>query len=324
LEVPKTSIFLLESGGTGRDPKVGEQIAKANKDSIIEFLSEQFPMMYEGGRVVVCIGGGGGSGAGMMTVILDWLVKNKADILLVYTLPEKREGLPAKPNALKTLNKVISRYLERDRITALVIDNDYVVDKYGSRIDWEQGSYWAEVNLGIVRSLLRFWYLTNLDMFTNFIDVTSGYGALDERELMRVMYTKGGFLDLREFVAEDLDLENAKAAKFKSLVFGNLDIGTAKSYIVTVGFPHWMRNDPRVSEFLDIIFKKLARITKTTFVLRSSHFNKKLTDVRVNVLLSGLVKSHGLKKIINQTVKDVEKYNDKGGIEKLDLSEVDF
>jgi hypothetical protein len=37
-----------------------------------------------------------------------------------------------------------------------------------------------------------------------------------------------------------------------------------------------------------------------------------------------LVKSHGLKKIINQTVKDVEKYNDKGGIEKLDLSEVDF
>ncbi len=320
LLVPSIQRLMLEGDGTGRNPDIGEKMSRKHKVEISQFLEERVPVVA-GDHVVVCIGGGGGSGAGLMLEIINNLLRRKLDILLIYTLPEKREGLPAKPNALKSLNKIIDRYLVKEKITCMVIDNDFCVERFGAA---HEGDYWEEVNTGIVRSMLRFWYLTNLEKFTNFIDVTAGYGALDEKELVRVLYAKGGFVDLREFVATEPDIELAKNAKFRSLVFGNLDIGSAKQYIVTVGFPERMKNDPRVHPFLDVIFKKLQRITKTSFVLRSSHFNKKLTDIRVNVLLSGLIKSHGLKKIINQTVKDVQKYQDKGGIETIDLSEIDF
>ncbi len=324
LRVPKSKMLLIDTGGTGRNPIVGEKLARKNRDKITHFLEETLPISKDK-RVALCVGGGGGSGAGMMFTIIRYLLKKKTHVLLLYTLPEKREGLPAKPNSLRSLNKIIARYLESDKITCLVIDNSFCVDRFGSSTTGiEAGAYWNDVNQGIIHGLRRFWYLTNLEKLTNFIDVTLGYAALDEQELTRILYMKGGFLDLREFICSTPDPELAKKAKFRSLVFGNLDIGSTKGYIVTVGFPYKMRDDRRVNQFLDIIFNKLQRITKTTFVLRSSHFNREIDEIRVNVLLSGLVKSHGLKKIVGQTVKDVAKYKDKSKIEKLDLSGTEF
>lgn len=322
LDIPAKSMHLMESGGTGRDPLVGWKLAKEHKEDITDFLDKQFPKIRRDDKVVVCIGGGGGSGAGMLPILVNWCLRRRTNVLLVMTLPEKQEGLPAKPNALKTLNMVIKKYLEPGYITAMVIDNEYVMERYGS--EEGNGSYWNQVNRGIVLSLLRFWYLTNMEKFAKYIDVTAGYGALDERELLRVLYTKGGFIDLREFTCEGPDEALAKTAKFKSMIFGNLDIASAKSYIVTVGLPPKLRTDDRVHGFLNALFNKLQRLTKTSFVLRSSHFNSKLSTIKVNLLLSGLAKSHGLKKIIAQTVKDVEKYKEKGGMEEMDLSQVDF
>jgi hypothetical protein len=324
LNVPKGASYIADEGGTGRNPEVGEQLAKEHKPDIYKFLEFQFPDLSKGSKVVLCVGGGGGSGAGLLFTLTDWLLRKKADILLIFTLPERSEGLPAKPNALKTLNKVISEYLETNKITVMVVDNGFCVERFGYTGDDDLGDYWGDVNRGIVRGLLRFWYLTNLERFSNFIDVTAGYGALDERELVRIMFAKGGFIDLREFSSKTLDLDSADDAQFRSLVFGNLDIGTTKAYIVTIGFPNTMRNNPLVPDYIEAIFAKLAKVTKTPFVLRSTHFNRKITEIKVNVLLSGLIKSHGLKKIINQTVKDVTKYKAKGGIEKLDLSGMDY
>ncbi len=322
LDVPRSASLLIDEGGTGRDPIVGEKFARKHKEKITTFLSSM--QIEEEAHVIVSIGGGGGSGAGMMATLLDFLLKLKCHVLLVYTLPEKKEGLPAKPNALKSLNKVIQKYLIPKRITALVIDNDFCVKYFGvDQTDSDAGEYWGEINFGIVRGLQKFWYLTNLEKYTNYIDVNAGYGALDSRELERIMYHKGGFLDLREFSCDAPDVDLAKSAKFQSRVFGNLDIGTTKQYIVTVGFPYSMRNDDRVPQFLEALFKKLERVTKTSFVLRSSHFNKKLSKIWVNILLSGLIQSHGLKKIISQTAKDIEKYKEKNEVEMLDLSILD-
>lgn len=324
LNVPKKQMLLIDAGGTGRNPVIGEKLARKSASKITQFLEEKLPIS-KNSRVILCVGGGGGSGAGMMFTVIRYLLKKKVDILLLYTLPERSEGLPAKPNSLRSLNKIISRYLESDKITCLVVDNSFCVGRFGTdSVGAETGGYWSNVNRGIVQGLHRFLVLTNLDNWTNYIDVTLGYAALDEQELTRILYMKGGFIDLREFVCSTPDLELAKSAKFRSLVFANLDIGSTKGYIVTVGFPYKMRDDVRVHQFLDIIFKKLQRVTKTTFVLRSSHFNREIDEIRVNVLLSGLVKSHGLKKIVGQTVKDVAKYKDKDKIEELDLSEIEL
>lgn len=320
LGVSKEASLLLDEGGTGRDPSVGEKIARRYHKRIIEFMEDE--NIEEKSNVFFTIGGGGGSGAGLMNTLLDYLLRLHCNILLIYTLPEKREGLPSKPNALNSLNKVIQKYIIPKKITAMIVDNDFCVKRFGSNNDeTEAQGYWNDVNMGIVRGLMRFWYLTNFEQFTNFVDVNAGYGALDGRELNRILYHKGGFLDLRAFSCSTLDIEQAKQARFQSKIFGNLDIGTTKQYIVTIGFPYKMKTDKRVPAFMDAIFSKLERVTKTSFVLRSSHFNKKLTKIRVNVLLSGLIQSHGLKKIIHQTALDIDKYRNLAGVETLDLSE---
>jgi len=322
LDVPKEDTFLIEAGGTGRDPEVGEEIAFMNRAKIEEFIYTRMPNTCE--RVLVTVGGGGGSGSGMVYTILNLLIKEKIDVVLVFTIPQRTEGIPAKPNALKTLNRLIGKYLVKQKIGLLCIDNDFCIERYGTGNSSGDMTYWGNVNLGLSRSLLKFWYLTNLPRFANWVDVNSGFGALDEKEFLRILYMKGGFLDLREFSCKQPSFEEVDNAKFRSLVFGNLDIATTKEYIVTVGFPERLRGDSRVPEFTEAIFNKLSRLTKTAFVLRSSYFNKKLSEIRVSVLMAGLIKSHGLKKITNQTVKDVAKYQAKGGIEKLDLTGLDF
>lgn len=320
LGVSKDASLLLDEGGTGRDPSVGEKIARRYHKRIIEFMENE--NIEEKSNVIFTVGGGGGSGAGLMNTLLDFLLRLHCNILLIYTLPEKREGLPSKPNALNSLNKVIQKYIIPKKITAMIVDNDFCVKRFGNNNkDTETQGYWNDVNMGIVRGLMRFWYLTNFEQFTNFVDVNAGYGALDGRELNRILYHKGGFLDLRAFSCSSLDIEVAKQARFQSKIFGNLDIGTTKQYIVTIGFPYKMKTDKRVPAFMNAIFSKLERVTKTSFVLRSSHFNKKLTKIRVNVLLSGLIQSHGLKKIIHQTALDIDKYRNLAGVEVLDLSE---
>jgi hypothetical protein len=326
--LPKSAILVFDEGGTGRNPEVGEKLALEYKPQIIKFLEKQFPELAKGNRVAICVGLGGGSGAGMLHTVTNWLLSKKADVLLIVTLPQKGESLPAQPNALKSLNKIIKSYLKTKKVSLLVIDNQFALERYGSddedSDENDYGNYWSKVNRGIVRSLARYRNLTDLEQYLNSVEVSSGIGSFDERELVRVLFHRGGFLDIREFYCSKLDLDLIKTAKFKSLVFGNLDIGTTKVYAVAVGFPYSMRNDPNVPIFLDSVYNKLAKITHTTFVLRSSHFNKKSKYIRVNILMNGLTQSKGLNKIIKYTAKDIEKYNSKEDIEQLDLGNIKF
>jgi hypothetical protein len=324
---PKSAILAIDENGTGRDPEVGERLAQEHKPQILKFLERQFPELDKGDRVLVCVGLGGGSGSGLLSLVLSWLFSKKSEVLLVATLPQDSESLPAKPNALSSLNTIIKKYLKPKKLTLLVVDNQFALERYGTEdddIDEDSGNYWFKVNRGIVKSLVRYRNLTDMEQYLNAVEISSGIGSFDERELIRVLFYKGGIIDIRELVCNKLDLDLISSAKFRSLIFGNLDIGTTKMYAVAVGFPYSMRNDPNVPEFLDMIYKKLSKITHTTFVLRSSHFNKKSKAIHVNVLLSGLTQSKGLNKIIKHTAKDVAKYNSKADIEKLDLTGIKF
>ena len=83
LDVPKNASYIADEGGSGRNPEVGEQIAKQHKQDIIAFLDFQFPELTKGNKVVLCVGGGGGSGAGLLFMLTDYLLKKKVDVLLV-------------------------------------------------------------------------------------------------------------------------------------------------------------------------------------------------------------------------------------------------
>lgn len=326
LKVPRNHILLFEYGGSGKDPRVGEYIVRHNVDSLYSFLDDAL-QATNARRVAICVGGGGGSGTGFMFPTIEYLQKRRiGNILLVYTMPLKAEGMPTKPNALIALNRVIEKYIGRGKakskqVAPLLIDNEFCINKYGEN---RGGGFWKRLNRGVVYALKRFYNLTDLEHFKNYVDMTSGYGALDYREFMKILFFKEGLLDVREVTFETPDASQlGKSLKTSSLVFGSLDIRTSKAYIVSLAVPELWRSR-RIVEFTEEVFKIVAKLTKTPYVLRSSYYNSKLTNAKLSILAAGMNKSHGLDKILKQTAKDVEKFRSKEDMQPLDLSKLEY
>lgn len=315
-------LMIIEKGGTGRNPEYGESVVSGNINKMIKFLTNRG--IESADHVLVAVGGGGGAGSGFLFPVLDYLTDSGKNVFLVFTLPEKREGIPTKPNALGTLNRIIENYMQKrsDRkISVLLVDNDFCIERYGNGKDW---NYWGAVNSGIVTSLKRFWLLTQLDRFSNFVDISAGYKALDANDLRRVMFAKNGYTDLRmmTFKAPEYDAL-ARYIKNSSLVFGSLDIRTTKRYVVSIGIPSSWKTDKRTGPFIEEVFATVAKMTRhTPDVLRTSYFNDRLKEMQVSLLLSGMARSSGIDKMIRGAEKDLERLESRGGVEKLNLKNV--
>lgn len=319
IQAQPQDILVFEEGGTGKDPRFGERIVRENFEDVVYFLDRR--ALNEADYVLICVGGGGGAGTGFMYPLLDHLLAQKKEIFLLYTLPEKREGIPTKPNALEALDRVIARYLQKDKISTLLIDNDYCVKRYGNG---EGFDYWGAVNAGIVTSLKRFWLLTELDRFSAFIDVASGYKALDKNDIRRILFSKTGYIDLRQMIFDSTEDEAlARHIRESSLIFGSLDIRTAKRYVISIGIPEHWKKLPGTLEFVEEIFQAVSKATRhTPDVIRCSYFNKKLGSLQVHLLLSGMAKGKGIDKMIRGTEKDRERLESRGTVERLDLENI--
>lgn len=339
LRVPRSHTLVVGGEGTGRDPTVGEQVARDFIDDIRTFLGDSICLVEDGAEtVLLCIGGGGGSGTGMLFPILEFLVdfnEGVLDIFLLYTMPQKKEGIPAKPNALRGLNRVIREYMKGDvsnQISVMLVDNDFCRDKYKSHTREIGSGYWTNVNRGIAKALRRFLSLTDAEKMSK-VDMTAGSGALDYAELYRVMYFKRGFVDIREARVEVTDLQGgvdlykkelSKKIRTSSMVFGSLDIRTTKAYVVLVAMPTAWKLSGEGEDFVTTVFDLLYRATRTSFVLRASFYSSKIKTARITMVLAGMAKSHGLDKILKQTIKDTEKFSAKEDVDEMDLSELDF
>jgi cell division GTPase FtsZ len=323
MKISSRDLLVFEEGGTGRNPKFGESVVRSRLDDVIRFL--QRDEVRNAQRVLVTVGGGGGAGTGFLIPILDHLTDLKKDVFLIYTLPEKREGIPTKPNALEMLDRVIARYLQsesRRKISLLLIDNDFCVSRYGNGDGFD---YWHSVNVGIVAGLKRFWLLTQLDRFSAFIDIASGYKALDANDVRRVLFAKNGYTDIRQVVFDSPKEDEGMMRKIKtsSLIFGSLDIRTAKQYVVSIGVPMGWKNYPRTGKFIEEVFQTVSKATRhTPDAIRTSYFNSKLVSMQVHILLSGMAKSPGIDRMIRGAEKDRVRLDSRGDVQRLDLENI--
>lgn len=208
-----------------------------------------------------------------------------------------------------TLNKIIGQYLKTNRISCLLVENDYVVNRYGT-----DGEYWNRVNIGICQSLKNIQDLTDSD-----INLGSDYGSLDKREMMRIIHS-GGLLDIRTQGLFSLVTDNIKTSKFESLTSGKLSINSTRGYIIAVGFPHFYKGAQGVPEFLNEVFKKLKRITHSNFVLKSSYYSKDLLEIKIDVLLSGL-STKPIERQIEKVQIELDRLNNKK-TESIDISQL--
>lgn len=327
LQVPRNHILLFRYGGTGRDPQIGEAMVRKNADALHPFLAEALES-NKARRVALCVGGGGGSGVGFMFPTLEYLLEKGVQVLLLYTMPLRAEGMPAGPNALIALNRLIDKYighgLAKDKqVAPLLIDNEFCISRYG--IMGSTANYWQRVNKGVVYSLKRFYNLVDLEHFKNYVDATSGFNALDYREFLKILFFKEGFLDIREVQFEEPQIGAlGKTLKTSSLVFGSLDIRTCKAYIVSLAIPELWRSRNDIVAFTEDVFDSVARSTKTPFSLKSSYFNSRIVNARLSILAAGMNKSHGLDKILKQAASDVEKFKAKGDVETFDVSGLEY
>lgn len=319
MDTDPKNILVFEEGGTGRNPEFGEKMVRERFSDVQKFLDR--PSFNESKYLLVCVGGGGGAGTGFMFPILDYLVAKKKEVFLIVTLPESREGIPTKPNALSALDKVIARYIQPEKVSILLIDNEYCVRRYGNG---EGFDYWGAVNRGVVAALKRFWLLTEIDRFAAFIDVASGYKALDKNDVRRVLFSRSGYTDIRQLTF-DASTTDAIVGEIKdaSLVFGSLDIRTAKRYVVSVGIPETWKNKPDTLRFVEHVLQSISKATRhTPDSLRCSYFNKKLTSLQVHILVSGMAKGKGIDRMIQSTEKDRERLDAREGVNRLSLENI--
>jgi len=322
MRIPKDDLLIVETGGTGRNPEYGESIVTDHYSRVTKFLENR--NIDDAEYVLVVVGGGGGAGTGFLFPVLDYLTSLNKEVFLIYTLPEKREGIPTKPNALTSLNRLIDRYLQKDsdrKISILLVDNDYCVERYGNG---DQFDYWGAVNVGIVTSLKRFWMLTQLNRFSAFIDMAGGYKALDANDVRRILFAKNGYTDLRYMQFDSPSHEAlSRYIKVSSLVFGSLDVRTAKRYVISIGIPSAWRRLKQTGPFIEEVFQSVSKATRhTPDVIRTSYFNDKLKVMQVSILLTGMARSAGIDKMIRGAEKDRERLESRGGVEKLNLKKV--
>jgi cell division GTPase FtsZ len=309
--------LIIETGGTGRDPFLGQEFAKEYKYDIENFLSDNIEIEEE---ICLCLGGGGGSGCGMSETIINKLFKLKSNIFIIYTLPEKKEKLPAKPNALKILNILIEKYVSVGKASILLIDNEYSANKYNS-----DGFRFKGINKAIPKSFRKFFNITNLSDKHNYIDFSEGYNSLDKNELKKVMFYSKGFTDIRIVSLDDSalkfdDNKIKKELRSSSLFMGSFDINTSKIALVVITIPNKFQGNKKINSFVEKLFKIISAMTKAPYVFNSSYYDKRVTKIRINIMLGGLTKSKALKSLINQAIKDKSILDNKDNIEKLDLT----
>lgn len=319
-----SSKLVIEAGGSGRDPVLGEEIVRENFRKVSLFLKDALDKT-RAENVLLCVGGGGGSGGGFLFPLLEYFEKRKLNVLTVFTLPQKREGIPVQPNAMKTLDKmIIDGYVDRKKFGTIVVDNDFCATKYGFA---DEDNYWDHVNQGIALSLKRFYGITTLDGHKNYIDVAAGYKALDYRELTRLLYFGQGFLDIREVSIESPKniAGLRKAMAVGSLINSNMQMNTTKAYLVSVALPQEWKGKKAAADIVDESFDIVSKMTKTPYAISSSYYSSKLRSARVSVLLAGVTRSKAIEKQLKMASKNVQKYRDKGRtLEGFDVENLEF
>jgi cell division GTPase FtsZ len=292
MPISKRNRLVIEEGGTGRDPKFGEKKVREHFDRVEKALTQS--RFDQAKYVLVTVGGGGGAGTGFMFPVIDYLIKAGKQVFVVFTLPENREGIPTKPNALYALDRLIDRYINKNRVSVLLVENEYCVKRYGS----DGSDYWGSVNRAIVNALKRFWLITKLEEFSEFIDISAGYKALDTNDLRRILFATNGYIDIRQLNFDSRINESeglSRMIRESSLLFGSLDSKSTKQYVISIAIPMAWKGESWAAEFVEEIFSSISKATRhTPAVIRTSYYNSKITSIQVNILMSGMSRSKGL------------------------------
>lgn len=249
--------LLIGTGGAGKDPKVAQQLLRAKREDVLDFMRRAFGPVVD--RIFVCAGAGGGTGAG---TALD-LVKIAAELQLtlkspsakvgmIVALPKNSEGARVNHNAYWTLYHALDLVDKGEVSPLIIIDNEKISTIYPKlAVD----PFWQTANLSVCGLF---------HLFNNVAVKHSRYSSFDANDF-KVVLDSGtivfGAAPLKKWEsATDISFAVRDNLK-RNILSGGVDLGTGTTAgVVIIGGHEIMAQVPQ--EHLDHAFDQFTRILK--------------------------------------------------------------
>lgn len=294
--------FLLDYGGTGRDPKVGEKIVRENSDEIDKFLHETITDKKTGNiifdEILLISSLGGGTGSSLVPHLLGYLTNKSVNVSLVSVMPSDSEGVATLPNAIKAFQSIYNDYILTNKLkSCFIFDNQKFSNVLGANV-----YDYVSLNKGIADFIDK---IFNYDVL---YQSTEGFNSLDIKEYSRVLFWGKGIGDVFYFTPDKNKFEDTD---YESSVYdGRFKVSTAKAVALQLNFKNKAESVPKETiDFANKVVEKFRKKFVNSFFVFGFNFNNKscINDFEVKLVVNGLQAPMNFISTAKRAAKGVEK-----------------
>jgi len=288
IAVPSENKLLIGGDGAGKQPEVAEEIFKAHREDILDFLKRTFGEEFD--RILVCAGAGGGTGAGGTSVVIEVAhdlceslgVETKgegesAKVGAIIALPSKAEGARVAKNTKRTMKKVLE-FKDLGALTPVVIlDNEKIKQIYPKL---PVRKFWSTSNNSVCALL---------HLFNKISAQESVYTSFDKADLETVLSSgliTFGATPLRKW-EEPTDISQAIRDNLKRTILADLDPKTGDmAACVVIGSTEVLDELPQ--ENLEHGFEQLTRIMGSGSTVHRGVYSGNKPGIVIYTAIGGL------------------------------------
>lgn len=280
-EKSKGQKFVLDVGGTGRDPNVGKKIAQENLPKIEGFLKPIVKGLDKNSEIIILASLGGGTGSSLTPYVIDILRNMEIPISVFGVLPSTTEGVSTLPNAIKSFMNIYNNFVLYDKLNSFYLFDNEFYEKFGNYDSFD----FKNINIEIAKTVEEI--LDESKVARN----SQGYQSLDINERKRVFFWGKGISDYCKIPLKKET--NAADVKYASFIYSDkYKTVTAKAVAAQVLF----KNSVNTSENNGLVEKANEVLTMLKKNFKNSAFyfgytfdnNDLKSDIEIRLIVNGL------------------------------------
>lgn len=294
----KGSKCIIDAGGTGRDPKVGKELAIKNLSKIQNFIQAMLTKYQDAyDSVVILTSLGGGTGASLTPFVVECFA-NKLETSVVAILPSNKEGVSTMPNAIKSFQNLYNEYVLSNKLNSLLLVDNEFYEKFGGYDAFNFKAMNSEIAL----------VLSEIFDDTKDSKSSEGYSSLDSNEKKRVLFWGKGILDFGKLAFDAKD--TLEEIKYTSFVYANkYKLNTAKAVALQVLFKNKVEKaKPEIQKATEMISEFRKQFKNSVFYFGYAFDNPELKhEVEFRFIVNGLAVPNAFAQDTKQAHKAVAK-----------------
>jgi len=315
--------LILNGDGTGRNKKVGSEIAKQNIVGILDhvdtFYKKNTKLLRKDDTmdILVISSFGGGSGSSVVPVIIDFLKEIKGEnvrVSLIGIFSSSKEGVSTIPNCVKTFNELYNDFVLTEKL-----DNFIVFDNEKFEIDYELETFdYDGINSVIVQNIESI-FLDKSSIKTN----SGGMQALDANERRRVLNWGKGVAD---YITTEVT-NFTDPIEFESSIFnGKYKFASAKAVYLKINFAS--SRDKVRQDTIDetnILIGTVRKLFKNAFFVFGYEFDSvRTTGMSVDIYMNGMDFPKQIEADAKKAMKTVTKLKEKNKAIEIQQDALEF